>query len=456
MGTDSSGRRGRTGVLIGRRWPRHRLLSTLAIAGVLLRSAGRGRRARGADGAAQPALRPPQRRSDRCERLFGPARGVLSEPWRREVKDWRAGHRPSRHGRLLRQRRAAAAAGAAGEAGDRLRLGAAGGGDDGELRGAEAGRDPLGDAGGDGAAAAAGRDLHPARLPCLPRGLGAGDGGAALERRDGRGGRARRGVSGPDRAVLAEGDDAADRGRDPSRSPAASPARSGSPRAGCWPRSPASSASRPASSSSRARTALERFADHSPGLVPGIGPKTVLRLEKLGVTTLAELRRDGRARSSKSASGRARAPGSTPAPGSGTRPRSRPRARPNRSRPRPPSTSTSPTAASWSATSPSSPRSSAGGCASATSRGRSIGIKVRLDDWTNVSRSHSVDEPTNDPEVVRPVALDLLRAYDPPRPVRLLGVRLASFEGEADGADAEAAGADAGEAEPQLRLSLPG
>ena len=82
-------------------------------------------------------------------------------------------------------------------------------------------------------------------------------------------------------------------------------------------------------------------------------------------------------------------------------------------------------------------------------RGRTIGIKVRLDDWTNVSRSHSVEEPTNDPAVVVPVALELLRAYDPQRPVRLLGVRLASFEGEAaePAADPE---------EGQLRLSLPG
>jgi len=93
-------------------------------------------------------------------------------------------------------------------------------------------------------------------------------------------------------------------------------------------------------------------------------------------------------------------------------------------------------------------------------RGRSIGIKVRLDDWTNVSRSHSVAEATNDPEVVRPVALDLLRAYEPPRPVRLLGVRVASFEhdAEAEGrTDAEGPDADdaEGEAEPQLRLSLP-
>ena len=80
--------------------------------------------------------------------------------------------------------------------------------------------------------------------------------------------------------------------------------------------------------------------------------------------------------------------------------------------------------------------------------GRTIGIKVRLDDWTNITRSQSVESPTNDPEVVWPIALDLLRAYDPPRPVRLLGVRLASFDNEAESA--------AEEDEPQLRLALPG
>ncbi len=35
--------------------------------------------------------------------------------------------------------------------------------------------------------------------------------------------------------------------------------------------------------------ACERFAGASPGLIPGIGPKTVLRLEGLGITTLGYL-----------------------------------------------------------------------------------------------------------------------------------------------------------------------
>jgi DNA polymerase-4 len=61
-------------------------------------------------------------------------------------------------------------------------------------------------------------------------------------------------------------------------------------------------------------------------------------------------------------------------------------------------------------------------------RGRTIAIKVRLDDWTTVTRARTVEEPTHDVATVIDVAVELLRAYAPPRPVRLLGVRLAGFE----------------------------
>ncbi|MEA2257127.1 MAG: polymerase, partial [Solirubrobacteraceae bacterium] len=63
-------------------------------------------------------------------------------------------------------------------------------------------------------------------------------------------------------------------------------------------------------------------------------------------------------------------------------------------------------------------------------RGRTIGIKVRLDDWTNATRARTLDAFTNDVAVVTEVAVELLRAYAPPRPVRLVGVRVASFEDE--------------------------
>jgi DNA polymerase-4 len=61
-------------------------------------------------------------------------------------------------------------------------------------------------------------------------------------------------------------------------------------------------------------------------------------------------------------------------------------------------------------------------------RGRTIGIKVRLADWTNATRARSIDAPTHDVEVVTEIALELLHAYAPPQPVRLLGVRIAGFE----------------------------
>ena len=64
-------------------------------------------------------------------------------------------------------------------------------------------------------------------------------------------------------------------------------------------------------------------------------------------------------------------------------------------------------------------------------RGRTIGIKVRLDDWTNVTRARTIDACDQRRGRRSPtIALELLRAYAPPRPVRLLGVRVASFEDE--------------------------
>ncbi|WP_051323985.1 DNA polymerase IV [Candidatus Solirubrobacter pratensis] len=61
-------------------------------------------------------------------------------------------------------------------------------------------------------------------------------------------------------------------------------------------------------------------------------------------------------------------------------------------------------------------------------RGRTIAIKVRLADWTTVTRARTVDGATNDTELVTETALELLRAYAPAQAVRLLGVRLASFD----------------------------
>ena len=67
-------------------------------------------------------------------------------------------------------------------------------------------------------------------------------------------------------------------------------------------------------------------------------------------------------------------------------------------------------------------------------RGPTVGIKVRLDDFSTHTRARTLDAPTNDREVVTGVALELLREFDPPRPVRLLGVRVAGLDRGADAA----------------------
>jgi DNA polymerase-4 len=61
-------------------------------------------------------------------------------------------------------------------------------------------------------------------------------------------------------------------------------------------------------------------------------------------------------------------------------------------------------------------------------RGRTIGIKVRLDDFSTHTRARTIAEPTNDVDTVLGVASELLRDFDPPRPVRLIGVRVAGLD----------------------------
>ncbi|MDE3134402.1 MAG: DNA polymerase IV, partial [Acidobacteriota bacterium] len=62
--------------------------------------------------------------------------------------------------------------------------------------------------------------------------------------------------------------------------------------------------------------------------------------------------------------------------------------------------------------------------------GRTVGIKVRLDDFSTHTRARTLALPVNAADDIGRVALELLRAFDPPRPVRLLGVRVAGLGGE--------------------------
>ncbi len=194
--------------------------------------------------------------------------------------------------------------------------------------------------------------------------------------------------------------------------------------------------------------ALGRFGGGPPGVVPGIGPKTVERLEKLGITTLAAL--GGWDRGDLEARFGPRSGAWLHARGNLLDATAISVSRETKSQ----SVETTfdvdvDDLAALERTLREQTEELCRRLRKKDLEGRSIGIKVRLDDWTNVTRSQSVESATNDPEVVWPIALELLRAYDPPRPVRLLGVRLASFAGEVDAAAEE-------EDEPQLRLVLPG
>ena len=197
--------------------------------------------------------------------------------------------------------------------------------------------------------------------------------------------------------------------------------------------------------------ALDRFASDSPALVPGIGPKTVARLERMGIADLATLREYDLG-ALEAAFG--------PRMGGWLRSRARfedetPIAVSHMTK----SQSTE-TTFDTDVADPERLAESLRGLAEELCRrlgsrgleGRTIGIKVRLDDWTTVTRSHTVEAPTNDPAVVVATALDLLRAYAPPRPVRLLGVRVAGFGDDADRGAADAGHGEAG----QLRLGVAG
>ena len=204
--------------------------------------------------------------------------------------------------------------------------------------------------------------------------------------------------------------------------------------------------------------ACARFASSPPGLIPGIGPKTAARLAELGLRTLAAV---------------AEAPeellASRFGPNHGRDLRRRARFE-----------SQAPVGAERKVVSESRERTferdisdlavlqaelegmARALCASLAARGRAgrtIGIKVRLDDFTTITRARSLAQPTCAQGTVTEVALALLREYNPARPVRLLGVRVAGLHSAnasaGEGAErAPGAGAAGGAAQAQLSLPV--
>jgi DNA polymerase-4 len=196
--------------------------------------------------------------------------------------------------------------------------------------------------------------------------------------------------------------------------------------------------------------ACERFAEAPPALVPGIGPKTAARLTALGLRTLREL---------------AEAPEQLlverfgPNHGRELRRRARfehdgavseARKVVSESRERTFDYDVQDTARLREALA----QMAGELCASLVAHehhGRTIGIKVRLDDFSTVTRARTLDAPTSDAEQVTRVALALLEQYAPSRPVRLLGVRVAGLLPRSAPA---ARGAEAAAAAGQLELPV--
>jgi DNA polymerase-4 len=176
--------------------------------------------------------------------------------------------------------------------------------------------------------------------------------------------------------------------------------------------------------------ACERFAGASPGLVPGIGPKTVERLATLGIDTLSTL---------------ARTPVETLTARFGARHGAELQRRAQFeddsavTQERKVISESRETTFDYDIADPTRLEAVLGGLveqlcttlATQQRRGRTVGIKVRLDDFSTHTRARTLAEPVGSPDRVGPIALELLRRFAAPRPVRLLGVRVAGLESAA-------------------------
>ncbi|MBA2564182.1 MAG: DNA polymerase IV [Gemmatimonadetes bacterium] len=196
-----------------------------------------------------------------------------------------------------------------------------------------------------------------------------------------------------------------------------------------------------------AAEARARFADAPPGCIPGIGPKTAAKLDRMGIGTVAAL--------AATADDRLVDPfGPRLGPWLGALARFEDddpvepvRVAKSESR----ETTFDSDLNGLEALEPALTALCDDLCAALRDsgrRGRTIGIKIRLNDFSTHTRARTIEGATHDVTVVRGIACELLRSFDPQRPVRLLGVRVAGLE------DVVADCRDRG-GEPQEQLKLP-
>jgi DNA polymerase-4 len=182
------------------------------------------------------------------------------------------------------------------------------------------------------------------------------------------------------------------------------------------------------------RQACERFAPAPCGLVPGIGPKTADRLRRLGVGTLGQLAEAPAHKLAAHFGARLGAQLQRSARFEDESPVTEEREVISESR----ETTFDRDLVGLAELEPVLAQLVMGLCAALAARsrrGRTIGIKVRLDDFSTHTRARTLTEAVSDAARVGPIALELLRRFAPVRPVRLLGVRVAGLEPVPDAAD---------------------
>jgi DNA polymerase-4 len=183
-----------------------------------------------------------------------------------------------------------------------------------------------------------------------------------------------------------------------------------------------------------AQEARERFAGERPGLLPGIGPKTAERLERQGIDSLGALAATPEQQLSEWFGGRLGPWLGRLARFEDDRGIETVRVAKSESR----ETTFDHDLRGLEVLEPRLRQLTEELCATLERqqrRGRTIGIKIRYDDFSTLTRARSLAAPVNDLDTVWAVAVDLLRRLDPPRPVRLIGVRVAGLDEDSRAVD---------------------
>jgi DNA polymerase-4 len=186
--------------------------------------------------------------------------------------------------------------------------------------------------------------------------------------------------------------------------------------------------------------AIERFADAPPGLIPGIGPRTVERLDALGIKTIRALAGADDERLAERLGGRGAA---------GLKRLARFEHDGEVTQERKVVSESREITFDYDISDHGELERRLAGLVSELCEtlerqgrhGRTIAVKVRLDDFSTHTRARTLSDPVSSAHRIEPIALALLRRFAAPRPVRLIGVRVAGLESSAV-------------EEPQLTLAL--